>query len=1070
LVLAGSLAVAAASADSTLEVVDLRVDGIISPLGVDSAPPHLSWKLQSPGSVRGARQTAWQVRASARAEGLAGAVADVWDSGRTESSDQLNVAYAGRRLCAHERIFWQVRVWDEAGRASPWSAPASFTMGALTPADWAPAQWITDGSLLEWRRAALGFSSEETADPDTSKWVQLDLGAPRRLDLVRLHAVRYTVLENLGFPRRYKLEAADTADFRSPRLILDHTTRDHGSPWESLIEIPVGGDTARFIRLTFPRLRVDEGSARLALSQIEVLSGGRNVAPGSRVTASDSIENGLWSAASLVDGLGVPGTNPRANSTLRLRREFAVRPGLQRALLHISGLGHYSLRINGWPVGTGLLTPGWTDYDQTVLYDTHDVTALVKAGANAAALELASGFFNVQPGRYTKFVGPFRPLTARALLRLEYADGTTETVATDPSWRVASGPTTFASIYGGQDYDARLETSGWDQPGFNDAAWADAVGTDGPPGKLRGASEASPPFAVFETLRPVAAHELRAGVSVVDLGQNASLMLHLRAHGPAGSTMKVIPAELVKPDGSVDRASVGGAESSWNYTLSGHAGGEDWSPQYFYHGARYLQVECEPAMPGGERPQVGTIEGLVTHSASPAAGDFECSDELFNRIHTLVRWAQLSNIAHVITDCPHRERLGWLEQYHLNGPSLRYEWDLSRLYAKSFGDMADAQRADGLVPDIAPEYVKFSGGFRDSPEWGSALILAAWQQYVWTGDDSVFHTHYDAMRRYVAYLDSRARDHILNHGLGDWFDLGPKSPGVAQLTPIALTATAIYYEDVTKMARIAALLHRDDDARAFAAEEGEIKAAFNRAFFQADTASYATGSQTAQAMPLVLGLVPPDRRPAVLETLLRDLRSRANALTSGDVGYRYLLRALADGGRSDVIFAMNHQSDKPGYGYQLAHGATSLTEAWDANRNDSQNHFMLGQIIEWFYADLAGLSPDPAAPGFGHVLIRPQPVAGIGWTRARLLTSRGPVAVEWRRAGGRFTLKCDLPPNTWATVDLPVLTGEVVTESRVPAETAAGVRLLGREGNAARFEVQSGHYEFETGDKGSRQN
>jgi hypothetical protein len=860
LALGGLIGLVAADSPGSLTPVALRCDGMSEPLGIDSSPPRLSWQLRGDGG-RGLRQRAWQVLVSSSAEYLSRGRADVWDSGRVESDEQLHVPYGGRALRSNEQVFWKLKVWDGENHASAWSAPATWTMGILEPGGW-QARWITDPDLL--------------------------------------------------------------------------------------------------------------GS----------------------------------------------GPHPRANGTLLLRRQFAVRAGLRRALASVCGLGHYEMTVNGARVGTGLLTPGWTAYDKTSLYDTHDLTRALRAGDNAVGLVLGSGMYSVQPGRYVKFTSAFRPLEAIAQIRLEYADGTVDVVGTDRRWRVTPGPIIFSNVYGGEDDDARLEPRGWEQPGFDDSAWTTAALLEAPARTLRGASYASPPFRAYETFAPLTVRELRPGVAVYDFGQNASMMPRLKVRGPGGASVKMIPAELLNADGSVDRRSSGGGEASWSYTLAGRPEGESWFPRFFYHGSRYLQVE-RSAPPGGARPEVESLESVVVHSDSPPAGEFACSSGLFNRIRTLVRWAQRSNLAHVITDCPHRERLGWLEQYHLNGPSLRYETDLARLYAKTFADIADAQQPSGLVPDIAPEYVVFDGGFRDSPEWGSAIVLAAWQHYVWTGDETPLRRNYDAMKRYVAYLAGRAEGDVVDYGLGDWYDLGPKPPGPSQLTPIALTATAIYLEDNQALAKIAARLAREDDVRRYTESADRIKAAFNRRFFDPVRSAYATGSQTSQAMPLVLGLVPEEHRAPVLAALVGDVRAHGNGTTAGDVGYRYVLRALADGGRSDVIFDMNHQSERPGYGYQLAKGATSLTEAWDANPHSSQNHFMLGQIIEWFYADLAGLAPDPAFPGFKRVRIRPRPVSGIAWARASHESPRGRVSVSWRWDGATFSLDVDLPPNTSAEVCLP---------------------------------------------------
>ena len=749
------------------------------------------------------------------------------------------------------------------------------------------------------------------------------------------------------------------------------------------------------------------------------------------------------------------------SETLMLRREFKVKAGLTRALMHVSGLGYYELTVNGRKASEDLLAPGWTKYDRTCLYDTHDLTPLVHEGINAVGLLLGNGMYNVKGGRYTKFKGSFGPLKAIAHLRLEYADGTTESVRTDEQWRTQSGPITFSCVFGGEDYDARLERRGWNRAGFDDSGWQPAKIVTGL-GTLKGLSAAAPPIRAFDVLRPVSVKSLNKGVAVYDLGQNASVMPRLTLRGTRGAVIKVVPAELLKEDGSVNRQSSapGAGPAYWQYTVAGE-GRESWFPKFFYHGSRYLQVELLPATDGGELPEVETLEGVVVHSASEAVGEFESSSELFNRIHRLVRWAQRSNMMSLLTDCPHRERLGWLEQYHLNGPSLRYEFDLARLFRKGMSDMADSQLDNGLVPDIAPEYTVFEGGFRDSPEWGSACVLVPWQQYEWTGDVELLRQHYNTMKRYVAYLGTRATGNIVSHGLGDWYDIGPKRPGVAQLTPLALTATAFYYQDARTLAQAARLLGKSDDAGPYDKLAAQIRSAFNQKFFDPANRQYATGSQCANSIPLVMDLVEPANRTAVLDAVVQDVRHRGNAFSAGDVGYRYLLRALADGGRSDVIFDMNNQSDKPGYGYQLRAGATSLTEAWNADPQSSQNHFMLGQIMEWFYHDLAGIGSDPTGAGFRKILIRPQPVGDLTHVKASLDSVRGKIISEWSKAGGVFTLSIMIPPNTTATVFIPARSAEQVTESGRDASRSQGVKFLRQEKDQAIFEIPSGSWLFQ---------
>jgi hypothetical protein len=854
------------------------------------------------------------------------------------------------------------------------------------------------------------------------------------------------------FPRLFwKLESDERGQLQTAFEILVASTaeilaQDKGDLWDSsrvksgeTIQIHYAGKTLESSQQVFWKVRIWDRSRKV--------SNWSRPASWTMGLLAEADWHAKWIAS------------PTNCETLLLRREFAVKPGLRRALIHVCGLGQYELTLNHSKVGEDLLAPGWTKYDKTCLYDTHDITSQLRAGQNAVGLFLGNGMYNVKPGRYTKFTGTFGPLKAIAQLRLEYADGSTETIGTDEQWRATPGPIAFSSVYGGEDYDARLNPTGWDTAGFDSAAWNPAQIVSGPGGKLAGLSCAAPPLRAFEILRPVQANSIRTNTTIYDLGQNAPVMARIKVRGPAGSRVRIIPAELLKPDGSVDRGSVGNGTAYWQYTLSGD-GDENYFSKFFYHGCRYLQVECAAATNSVELPTVESIEGVVVHSASEPVGEFSCSNDLFNRIHTLILWAQRANMVSILTDCPHRERLGWLEQYHLNGPSLRYEFDLAQLYTKGMNDMADSQLANGLVPSIAPEYPVFSGGFRDSPEWGSAFVIVPWQQYEFTGDTELIRRNYDGMKRYVAYLGTKARTNIVAYGLGDWYDIGPRAPGPAQLTPNSLTATAFYFYDTWILAQTAAMLGKPEEAKQFAAQADNIRAAFNGFFFNATNGSYATGSQCANAIPLVMNLCDPTNRSAVLDALVADVRKHGNAITAGDVGYRYLLRALAEGGRSDVIFDMNKQSDKPGYGYQLKMGATSLTEAWNANRSSSQNHFMLGQIMEWFYADLAGIASDPSAPGFKKILIRPQPVGDVTWVNCAYNSIHGRVASEWKKTDAKFSLKVEIPPGTTATVFIPAQTAGDVRESGGAAAKANGVKFVRLENGRAVFEIASGKYQF----------
>lgn len=771
-----------------------------------------------------------------------------------------------------------------------------------------------------------------------------------------------------------------------------------------------------------------------------------------------------------------PGPDDPNFSSLLFRHQLQVKPQLHRAIIHMSGLGQYELAINGKKVGDNVLAPGWSDYTKTVLYDTYDVTRQLRAGENTMGIILGNSIYNIQPDRerYVKFLNTYGPLRAILQLRLEYTDGSVETLGTDNTWEVAPGPITYSNLYGGEDYDARLFPEGWENPfSPNRMTWKTAYPCEGPGGVLRGVSGAAPAIRVIEKLEPRKVICINPRVWVYDMGQNASVMPEFTVEGPQGSYIRVIPSELLATDGTVDRTSStqdGVRPAWWQYTKATDRP-ESWNSLFFYQGARYFQVELFPAENDTLLPQLQEIKAQVVHTSAQPVGTFSCSNELFNRIYTLVRWAQRSNLMSIITDCPAREKLGWLEQYHLNGPSLRYNYDLQAVFRKGMNDMSDSQLENGFVPNIAPEFFiainqenSIASGFRNSPEWGSSFIIVPWQQYLFSGDTSLMERYYDRMKRYLAFLEAAAENDILSIGLGDWYDMGPKDPWGSQLTPVALTATAIFYYDNSIMAQTATLLGKKEDARFYENRARSIRESFNKKFFNADTKTYSTNSQTANAMPLFLEITEPENRKAVAEAIVRDIRERGNALTSGDVGYRFLLKALAMEGYSDVIFDMNNQSDRPGYGYQLKMGATSLTEKWNAGVGSfgSQNHFMLGQINEWFFHDLAGIQPDPASPGFRKIILKPTPVGDLKQAQATYQSVCGPISTDWEIKDGKFILQVSIPANTEAKVYVPIAIGNEVSESGIALEKSPGILSVETVPGYIVCEIGSGNYCFET--------
>jgi alpha-L-rhamnosidase len=765
-------------------------------------------------------------------------------------------------------------------------------------------------------------------------------------------------------------------------------------------------------------------------------------------------------------GLVDPARHPRLTRPVAplLRRVFVVKKSVAQALLFVSGLGHYEAYLNGAKVGDRFLAPGWTDYEKTVLYDAFDVTAQLRQGPNAISAIVGNGFHHIAPERYCKLAIAYGWPKLLASLRVEYADGTRETIATGPSWKAAPSPITFTSIYGGEDFDARLEPEGWTGADFDDTGWGRAAAATPPAGRLR--VESDHPLRVMETRPPVGVKPAGHGVFVYDFGQNASGIVHLTVRGASGRTVTLTPAELLTPDGRANQKA-SGEPCRWSYTLRGD-GDESWSPRFTYYGFRYLQVEG--AVPAdveapADVPRVVSLESAHTRNAAPEVGRFETSLPLFGRTFELVRWAIRSNLASVLTDCPHREKLGWLEQTYLMGDAVHFNYDLLGLYRKQVDDVLDAQRADGLVPDIAPEYVAFEGGFRDSPEWGAAGVIVPWLVYRWYGERDTLERAWPAMTRYLDYLGAKAEGGLLSHGLGDWYDLGPRFPGEAQLTPKAVTATATWFRCLRTAAAAARVLGKPAEASGFDALAARVRAAFNRAFYDPKAATWSTGSQTALAMPLVVGLAPQGHEPRVLQGLVRRIEADGRALTAGDVGFHYVVEALSRAGRGDLLFAMNARDDVPGYGFQLKKGATSLTESWAALPEVSNNHLMLGHVMRWFYSGLLGIEQQERSVAYGSLVLKPQVVDGIDWARGEYRSPRGRIASAWRRERDRLVVEVEVPVNAEAELHLPAGATAEVRESGHPLAQCRDVSVRARTGAVAVLALGSGRYRFEVSER-----
>ena len=697
-------------------------------------------------------------------------------------------------------------------------------------------------------------------------------------------------------------------------------------------------------------------------------------------------------------------SHPLSKKSIYLRKDFSIDKKVKDAIIYISGLGHYELTLNGERLGDSQFDPMWSDYDRTIYYNAYDITGALQRN-NAIGVLLGNGFFNQQGGRYVKMQVSFGPPTLFFKLYIIYTDGTKQEIASDENWKYSLSPIIFNDMYGGEDYDARLEQNGWDRYGFDDSGWHPVVVQSAPNGQLTPQTTAS--VKVMETYKPKAVKRV-GDAHVFDMGQNLSGFPMIKLSGKAGDKVRLTVGENIHEDGSVNQLQ-SGSPYYYEYILKGEKE-EVWQPRFSYYGYKYIQAD-------GVKPE--EVESHFVYNSSVQTGRFHCSNEIFNDAHRIIVNAVKSNMHAVFTDCPHREKLGWLEQVHLNGPGLFYNFDLTTFIPKIMRDMRDAQLPNGLVPDIAPEYVVFAGGFRDSPEWGSAAVILPFMYYQFYGDPSLIIEYYDVMKKYVDYLSSTANNHIVSHGLGDWCDYRKDEPyGVSKNTPVPLSASTHYYMVVDYLAQAAEITNNTADHAFYSKLKNRVKDAFNREFFNKETCQYGTGSQASNAMPLFAGIVEDQHKQAVIDNLVKDIEQKGYRLSTGDTGNRYLFQALADNGLNEIMYKMHNHREVPGYGFQLQFGTTTLTELWDPRDGASWNHFMMGQIEEWLYKSLAGITTEDNS-GFQKIVIAPQPVGDLKFVDASYDTLYGTISVNWKIEGDQFKMDLDIPHNCTAKVYLP---------------------------------------------------
>ena len=868
-----------------MQTIDLRCETRANPLGIDTLQPRLSWKLSS--VERGARQSAYQVLAAASPEDLAAGRDLLWDSGRVESANSTLVVYAGPPLASRERVWWQVRVWDEHGAPGDLSAPAWWEMGLLARGDW-QGQWI--GAAL--------------------------VGGPRTS--IPCPFLRQTIT----------LEAAPT-----------------------------------------------------------------------------------------------------------------------QARLYVTALGLYEFSINGTRVGEDRLTPGWTDYAKRVRYQVYDVAGLLRAGENVLGAVLGDGWYCGHIAWFGRQTYGDRPQLL-AQLETGAASAARQTFATDEHWRTSFGPLLEADLIMGESYDARLELTGWDAPGYDDRRWLPAERLADPGVALEATN--GPMVRRQETLQPVAKpRKLWDARWIFDFGQNLVGHARLKVNGPAGATIQLRHGEVLNPDGTLYTANLRSARQGDNFTLRG-AGEEIFEPRFTFHGFRYVELT---APVGTSEP--GELEAIVLHSQLPPAGSFECSEPLLNQLQHNIQWGQKGNFVDVPTDCPQRdERLGWTGDAQVFARTAAFNRDVGGFFTKWLQDLEDAQAADGAFPPVAP-FVLANLPTDGGPAWADAGTIVPWTMYEVYGDKRFLEQRYASMARYVDFLEASSQDLIRTHpsykgwmGFGDWLSINAE-------TPHDLIGTAFFAYSAGLLARAARVLGKTEDSTAYGKLQQDVRQAFIDRYVTAG-GLVAGQTQTAYVLALHFDLLPAEARPAVVAALVRDIEARGKHLSTGFVGASYLPFVLSDNGQLDLAYELLFQTTWPSWLFPVTQGATTIWERWDGwtpehgyqdwNMN-SFNHYAYGAIGDWLYRVMAGIQPDPAQPGYRHILLRPRPGGRLTWAKASYASAFGPITSAWKRTEGGLEWEVSVPPNTTATAFVPAGEGDRVT-------------LDGKavEGNS--FELGAGTYSF----------
>lgn len=1045
------------------EGADIRVSRLTTeymenPFGMDIRHPRFSWEMKA--DKRSQEQMAYHILVASSLDRLNENNGDVWDSKKVESNQSNNIVYNGKELQSEKTYYWKVRVWDKENKLSQWSKPAAFEMGLLQPSDW-QANWIEydnntdpdknvgayqldlDFTVLN-EAAGVIFGAKDqnnyymwqinTTEGKIRlrphKWLNGNVSVLKEIDISNV--IPHDKKLNTEYHLRISADQGKIQTYINDQLV--DTTTDDSFGYGDIGFREDGRESALFDNI---KVSNKEGTVLLAedfSDTVQVTFNGGTVQDGKLGVTGRYV----WQAGN-------------KDAAPHLRKEFTITKSIERARVYSTALGLYDLSLNGERVGEDYFSPGWTDYNKRVQYQTYDVTKMLKQGDNSIGAILGQGWYS---GKIAWFGTDHYGSNPASLIQLviEYKDGTKEIVKTDNTWKSAKGPIISDDIIAGEIYDARKELNGWNQPGYDDSAWsAVKVKTDFK-GKL--VAQADPPVQVVQEIKAKKVTEPKPGVFVFDLGQNMVGSVRLKVNGKPGNIVTIRHGEVLDKDGMVYTANLRSAEATDKYILKGQ-GNEVYEPKFTFHGFRYVEITGYPGT-----PTVDAITGRVMHTAAPFTGKFETSNDMLNQLQSNITWGQRGNFLSIPTDTPARdERLGWTGDINVFIGAATFNMNVANfLGTKWLKDLRDAQTPDGAFPDVAPKACCGEG----SAGWGDAGVTVPytiWQRY---GDLRVIEENYDAMVKWIDYLKKNSNGYIRpNSGYGDWLNINDN-------TPNDLIGTAYFAYSTKLLAEMAAAIGKNEDAKKYEQLFSEVKAAFNKAYVKED-GLLKVESQTGYVLSLYMDILPKDKRKTAADRLVELIKSRDWHLSTGFLGTRDLLPVLAENGYLDVAYRLLNNDTFPSWGYQIKNGATTMWERWDSIRPDgsfqdvgmnSFNHYAYGAVGDWMYQNIAGIQPDPKEPGYKSLIIKPRSGGNLTYAKGEYDSGYGKIISDWKLESDVFHLTVTIPVNTASVVYVPAENKQAVLESGIFAEKAEGVKFLRMEDGNAVFSIGSGTYHF----------